>query len=143
MNKVAILVVIGAGVCAAGVRAAEISIKGNANETLQASNNYFLSNSPAGTTFKSTTAGTLDILAQTPTTSYLLDTNFSYYKYFGPGAVEAQPTWGTPASATFTINHVTPLDLFNIAASWNRSDAQTTQFTQTGQSSARGSINTF
>ena len=143
MNKVAILVVLGAGVCAAGVRAAEISIKGNASETLEASDNYFLTNTPSGTTYKSTTAGTLDVLAQTLTTSYLLDTNFSYYKYFGPGAVDTEPTWGTPASATFTINHATPLDLFNIAASWNRSDAQTTQFAQTGIASGHGSINTF
>ena len=143
MNKVAILVAIGAGVCAAGVRAAEISIKGNANETLEASDNYFLTNTPSGSTYKSTTAGTLDILAQTLTTSYLLDTNFSYYKFFGPGAVDSEPTWGTPASATFTINHVTPLDLFNIGASWTRSDAQTTQFAQTGTATAHGSINTF
>src|ERR1019366_9142464 len=140
MNKVAILAIIGASFCASGARAADVSIKGNATETLEASDNYFLSNAPSGPTYKSTTAGTLDVLALTPTTSYLLDTNYSYYKYFGPGAVDTAPTWGTPASATFTINHATQLDLFNIAASWTRTDAQTTQFQQTGFATARGSI---
>jgi Putative beta-barrel porin 2 len=143
MNKVAILAIIGVSFCASGVRAADISIKGNATETLQASNNLFLSNAPSGPTYQSTTAGTLDVLALTPSTSYLLDTNYSYFKYFGPGAVDTAPTWGTPASATFTINHATKLDLYNLAASWSKVDAQTTQFQQTGISTAHGSINTF
>jgi Putative beta-barrel porin 2 len=143
MNKVAILAIIGVSFCASGVRAADVSIKGNATETLEASDNYFLLNAPSGSTYKSTTAGTLDVLALTPSTSYLLDTNYSYYKFFGPGAVDTEPTWGTPASATFTINHATKLDLFNFAASWTRSDAQTTQFQQTGFATARGSINTY
>src|ERR1700690_383273 len=145
MNKVAILAIIGVGCfCASGARAAEVSIKGNATETLEASNNYFLLNAPSGATYRSTTAGTLDVLALTPTTSYLLDTNYSYYKYFGPGAIDAGAvTWGTPASATFTINHATNLNLFNIAASWTRTDAQTTQFQQTGIASGHASINTY
>jgi hypothetical protein len=143
MNKVAILAIIGASVCASGVRAAEVSIKGNASETLQASDNYFLSNKPSGALVTSTTAGTLDILAQTPTTNYLLDTNFSYYKYFGPGTADTSMTWGTPAHAAFSIDHTEQLTKYNFAASWDRADAQTVQLAQTGFASGRGSINTF
>lgn len=143
MNKVAILAIIGVSVCASGARAADVSAKGNVTETLEASNNYFLLNAPSGATLKSLTAGTLDVLALTPSTSYLLNTNLSYYKYFGPGAVDTEPTWGTPASATFTVNHATKLDLFNFAASWTRADTQTTQLAQTGVASGHGSINTF
>ncbi len=131
------------GAATSGAFAADVSMKGSINETVEASNNYFLVTNPSGTTAKSTTAATLDILAQTPTTSYLLDTHFSYYKYFGPGAADTFPTWGTPASSNFSINHVTELDKFNFAASWNRSDAAQTQLTQSGVVSTHGSINNY
>ena len=41
------------GVYASGAFAADVSIKGNLNETLTGSDNYFLSNTPSGSTFKS------------------------------------------------------------------------------------------
>lgn len=143
MNKMAILAVVGASICASGVKAADVSIKGSASETLQASDNYFLLNKPSGPLTASTTAGTLDFLAQTPTTNYLLNTNFSYYKYFGPGTADTSTTWGTPASATFSIDHTQQLAKYNFAASWNRTDVATTQLAQTGVASGKGSINTF
>jgi hypothetical protein len=64
--------------------AAEVSIKGNINQRYDASDNYFLVQSPKGVTVKSTTNGTFDFLAQTSTTSYLLNTYASYFKYLGP-----------------------------------------------------------
>ena len=131
-------------VVASGAFAAEVSIKGNVSETVDASNNYFLVNAPSGSTVRSLTAGTLDILAQTPTTQYLLDSHYSYYKYFGPGAADAGGlTWGTPASATFRIDHTTELAKYNIAASWSRVDETQTLLQQTGVAGGRGSINTF
>lgn len=130
------------GGLASGAFAADFSIKGNVSETVEGSNNYFLASAPSGPTLKSTTAGTLDFLARTPTTSYLLDTNFSYYHYYGPGALDTSMTSGTPASATFTINHLTELNLYNFAASWNRADAAATQLAQTGTATAHGSITT-
>ena len=123
--------------------AADFSVKGKVVETVEASDNYFLVNAPSGPTFASTTAGTLDFLARTPTTSYLLDTNYSYYKYFGPGAADTALTLGTPASARFTINHATELSLYNIAASWTRADEATTQLAQSGVVNTHGSINTY
>src|ERR1019366_277823 len=128
------------GVVASGAFAADVSIKGNVSETVDASNNYFLTDTPSGSTVRSLTAGTLDILARTSTTQYLLDTNYSYYKYFGPGAADSGGlTWGTPASATFRIDHTTELAKYNIAASWSRTDAATTQLTQSGTATAHGS----
>jgi hypothetical protein len=132
------------GVLASGAFAADVSIKGNVSETVDGSNNYFLSNMPSGYTIRDLSAINLDVMARTPTTSYLLDTNYSYYKYFGPGAADAGGlTSGTPASATFTINHTTELEKYNIAASWSRSDATQTQLTQSGTATAHGSINTY
>jgi len=134
---------LGLGVLTSSAFAADVSIKGNVSETVEASDNYFLSNAPSGTTIKPTTAGTLDVLARTPTTNYLLDTNYSYYNYFGPGAADTSLTWGTPASATFSIDHTTDLAKYKIAASWTRVDAATTQLAQTGVATAHGSINTY
>ena len=129
---------------AAAPLAAEVAIKGSVTETLDASDNYFLTTNPSGTTVKSNTAGTLNFFTGTPDTAYFLDTNYSYYKYFGPGAVDAGSLqWGTPANANFRTNHVTELDRFNFAASWSRSDAAVTQLAQTGVANARGSINTY
>ena len=131
------------GALATSAFAAEFSVKGNVNQTLEASDNYFLNTNPTGSTVKSLTNGTLDFLALTPTTRYLLDTNFSYFKYFGPGAADTNPTFGTPASANFSIVHLTELDRYNFAASWSRSDAAVTQLTQTGVATAHGSINNY
>src|SRR3974390_3356892 len=113
MNRMAILATIALGACASGAQAADVSIKGNASETVQGSNNYFLLNSPSGPMIASTTSGVLDILAQTPTTNYLLDTRASYYKYFGEGTEDTSQTWGTPANATFSVDHTELLDKFN------------------------------
>jgi len=131
------------GALATSAFAAEFSVKGNVNETLEASDNYFLNAHPSGTTAKSLTNGTVDFLALTPTTRYLLDTNYSYYKYFGPGAADTTLTWGTPASANFSIDHVTELDRYKLAASWSRSDAAVTQLAQSGVATAHGSVNTY
>ena len=96
-------------------------------------------------TVKSTTNGALNFLAQTSTTSYLLNTNASYFKYLGPGAADAgSQTWGTPVSTLFSINHVaTELTAFNFAASWSRADVATTNLAQTGVATGSGSTNLY
>src|SRR3974390_2510880 len=143
MNRMAILAIIALGACAADAQAADVSIKGNASETVTGSNNYFLSNSPSGPTISSTTSGALDILAQTPTTNYFLDARASYYNYYGPGAAATSLTWGKPASALFTIDHTELLDKFNFTASWSRVDTATTSLAQTGVAAGHGSTNTY
>ena len=71
------------------------------------SDNYFLQNTPLGTTFKSLSTVNLDVLARTPGWRYLLSSNVSYYNYFGDGADATNPTSGTPINETFRVDHAT------------------------------------
>ena len=54
------------GVCASGAYAADVSVWGSLGQMLEASDNYFLQNTPLGTTFKSLSTVNLDVLARTP-----------------------------------------------------------------------------
>jgi hypothetical protein len=131
------------GVFATGAFAADFSAKGSLSETVEGSDNYFLVNSPSGTTFKSLSAVNLSVLARTPMTQYLLDTHYSYYKYSGPGTADTVLTNGMPADATFRIDHTTELAKYNLATSWNRLDLASTLLTQTGVASAHGTQDTY
>lgn len=143
MKSSVLVVSLWLGVFASGASAADVSIYGNVSQTLEASDNYFLANAPSGYTLKPLSAVTLDALVATPTTRYLLDTNYSYYKYSGPGAADTNLTWGTPASATFSINNADKLTKYNLAASWKRDDVATTLLTQTGTAAGRGTFDTY
>ena len=145
MKKSVFVISLCLGILASRAFAAEVSISGNINQHYDASDNYFLVQSPKGYTVKSTTAGTFNFLAQTSTTSYLLNTNASYFKYLGPGADDAGSlTSGTPASTTFSINHTAnELTAFNFVSSWSRADVATTNLAQTGVATGSGSTNTF
>ena len=131
------------GVFASGAFAADVSVYGNLDDSVQASNNYFLSNAPSGYTLYSSNRINLNVLAATPTTRYLLDSNYSYNKYLGPGAKDTSLTWGTPASEKFTIDHTHGLSKYNLEASWDRSDAATTALQQTGTAAGSGSVDTY
>lgn len=143
MKKSVLVACLGLGVFIADASAADFSAKGSLTETVEGSDNYFLLNTPSGTTFKSLSAVNLDFLARTPTTRYLLDTNLSYYKYFGAGAADTALTHGMPADATFRIDHTTELAKYNLATSWSRQDLASTLLTQTGVASAVGTQDTF
>ena len=145
MRKSVFVISLCLGVFASRAFAAEVSIRGNINQHYDVSDNYFLVQSPKGTTVKSQTSGTFDFLAQTSTTSYMLNTYASYFKYLGPGAADAGTlTSGTPASTRFSINHIaTEQTAFNFVASWTRADVATTQLAQSGVATGGGSINTF
>ena len=143
VKRSAYVSVLALGFVTSGALAADFSIKGNISETLTGSNNYFLSNSPSGATYQTSTGLGLNFLAQTPTTQYLFSGNGSYYKYFGPGAVDTNPTWGTPASTRFSIDHTTELDRYHLGASWSRVDTATTLLAQTGTLSGHGSTDTY
>ena len=134
------------GASASNAVASDVNIKGNVNQTLTASDNYFLSQMPLGWTYQSNTAAALDFLMRTPDTQYLLNTSTSLYNYYGPGAAEQSLRWGNPANARFSIDHTTALDRYNLAASWTRSDIITTLLAQTGEigtvSGGRGYLTT-
>src|SRR5205085_2431425 len=113
VKKLVIMTTLGVGTLASAAFATDLSIKSNVTETLSASDNYFLVNKPSGTTAETLTTGTLDILARTPTTNFLLDSYYSYYKYFGPGAADTSLTWGTPAHASLSVDHTEQLTKYN------------------------------
>jgi len=126
-----------------GAFAYDFAAKGRFGETLDGGDNYFLSHTPAGATFRSLSALNLNFSAQTPTTQYLLDTSYSYYKYFGPGAAQTNPSWGTPANAGFQINHTEQLTRYNFVARWSRVDTATTTLAQTGVATGSGTTDTL
>jgi hypothetical protein len=131
------------GLCGSGALAADVSIRGRLGETLQASDNYFLQNTPLGTTFESLSTLNLDVLARTPGWRYLLSSNVSYYNYFGPGADATNQTSGTPINETFRIDHATDLSRYFFTGTYNRANVATTQLQESGRVTGNGSINTF
>jgi hypothetical protein len=132
------------GALGSGALAAAVSITGNVSQTIDGSDNYFLSSAPSGPTIRSLSALNLDFLARMPTTTYDLKTNYSYYHYYGPGAADSGLTSGTPAGSTFSIEH-TPdrLTKYNFSASWQRADITAAQLLQSGAATVHGSSETF
>jgi hypothetical protein len=144
VKKSVLLSALCVGVLTSNASAYDVSVKANLSETVETSNNYFLSNSPNGVTIRPLSAVNLDILAQTPTTQYLLDSYWSYFKYLGPGASDAAVSWGAPAHSTFSIDHTTPLDRFHFDVGWTRADVTQTLLAQTGNAgSSHGTVDTF
>ena len=143
MIRFRLVVCLSLGVFASSAFGADYAVKGSLSQILQGSNNEFLLNSPAGTTYESLTAGTLNFLARTLDTRVLFDANFSYFDYFGSGASQTSPTSGTPAAMAFRVDHSTELDRYNFAASWQRSDLATTQLTESGLVTGQGFIDTY
>ena len=102
------------------------------SETLEASDNYFLQNTPLGTTFKSLSTVNLDVLARTPGWRYLLSSNVSYYNYFGPAPTRPTRPSGTPINETFRVDHATDFARYFFATTWNRADVAATQLRESG-----------
>ena len=126
-----------------GALAAELSITGRIDQIFDGSNNYFLSASPSGYTVRSLSAANLNFLAATPTDQYRLDTNYSYYKYLGPGAQDAGLTWGTPMDAKASYQHNEQLSRYDSSVLWQRADVLTRAFAQTGNAVGRGTFDTY
>jgi hypothetical protein len=131
------------GVLTSGASAADVSVRGNVSETLEASDNYFLINSPSGTTFKSLSAVNLDVIARTPGTRILFASNLNYYNYFGQGASDTSPQQGIGVNEVFRIDHTTDLARYFFAASWQRANLATTQLIESGVATGTGDIDTF
>jgi opacity protein-like surface antigen len=132
------------GVLGSGASAADITITGNASQTVDGSNNYFLSQSPSGPTVRSLSALNLDFLARMPTTVYDLKTNYSYYQYYGPGAADTGLRNGAPLGAAFSVVHTAdPLTKYNFGASWQRADITAAQLLESGTSTVNGSSDTY
>jgi hypothetical protein len=127
------------GFAASTAYAAKLTITGNVSQTLGASDNYFLNNSPAGPTYDSTTALALNFLARTPLTDFHLDTHASYFTYFGEGAADTSQKTGAPMGVNFNVDHRSdPLTRWNFGTSWERVDVAGTQLLQSGTSTGTG-----
>ncbi|HET7911361.1 MAG TPA: hypothetical protein VFL49_04990, partial [Pseudolabrys sp.] len=137
------MVCVGLGVAASGASAADVNIRGHVGETLEGSDNYFLSNAPLGSTFRSLTALNLDVLARTPGWRYLLSNNVSYYNYFGDGAGQTSPKSGFPVYELFRVDHTTDLARYYATASWTRADVASTQLRESGVVTGTGTIDTL
>lgn len=143
MKRSVLIALFYVGASSSAALAGAVSVTGTLNETLDGSNNYFLSDSPAGHTYRSFSQLNLNALLATPDTRYVLNSNVSYYKYFGHGARDINLTWGTPLSEQLSILHDTYWGKFNFAASWARSDVETTSLQQTGFAAGRGSVDNY
>ena len=131
------------GALAPGAFAADVNIKGSIGETLEGSDNYFLSNSPLGTTFKSLTALNLDVLARTPGWRYLLSNNVSYYNYFGDGADQTRRKRFPDLRNLPRRSHHRPGEVFLCTVTWNRADVASTQLRESGVVTSSGTIDTL
>jgi hypothetical protein len=131
------------GALAPGAFAADVNVKGSIGETLEGSDNYFLTNTPVGTTFKSLTALHLDALARTPGWRYLLSSNVSYFNYFGSGADQTSPKSGFPINETFRVDHTTDLARYFGTVTWNHADLASTQLRESGVVTSGGTIDTL
>jgi len=131
------------GACASGAYAADVSVWGNLGQTIEASDNYFLQNTPLGTTAKSLTTANLNVLARTPGWRYLLTSNVSYYNYFGDGADATNPKSGVPVVETFRVEHATDYARYFATANYSRADVASTQLRESGVTTERGTINSF
>jgi hypothetical protein len=142
-SKAAFLASVCLGVVASGAFAADVNIRGHVGETLEGSDNYFLTTSPTGSTFRSLTTLNLDVLARTPGWRYLLSNNVSYYNYFGDGADQTSPKSGFPVHELFRVDHTTDQARYYATASWTRADLASTQLRESGVVTGTGTIDTL
>lgn len=132
------------GFAASSAYAAKISLTGTVSQSVSASDNFFLNNHPSGPTYDSITALALHLLARTPVTDYHLDTNISYFTYFGEGAADTSTKTGAPMGVNFNVNHRSdPLTRWNFGTSWQRVDVAGTQLAESGQSTVSGFSDTY
>ena len=92
---------------------------------------------------RSLSAANLNVLAATPTDRYRLDTNYSYYRYLGPGAQDAGLTWGAPMDAKASFQRNEQLSKYDSSFSWRRADVLTAALAQTGNAVGRGTFDTY
>ena len=143
MKRSVVATFLSLGAFASGAFAAEVSVTGSVVQTLDASDNLFLLNSPSGNTAKYNNLINLDFRALTPTGRYDLTTSYNYYRYYGPGAQDSPSNVINPPSVNFTGEYnADPLTKYNFNASWSESNVATTLLQQTGTASGQGTSDT-
>jgi hypothetical protein len=124
------------------------SVNASINETTELNNNQFLRSVLAAPTLGSYTTITANAVARTPTSRLNLDTDFTYNKYWGPGADPIinpiiNPTTSNNVSAHYETFGKDPANREYIDASWKRTNTQLGVLANLGlQTTAAGDIDT-
>jgi hypothetical protein len=143
VKRSVLLAFISLGVLAPGAFAAEYSVTSNLSERLSGSSNYFLSDTPIGSTFKSETNAGLTFGARTLDTRLLLSGNISYFDYFGSGAAATSPQSGFTPGVRLAVDHKDELNKYKFEASWDRAEVAVTQFTESGIVTSPGFLDNY
>lgn len=112
-------------------------------ERAEASDNAFLRQSPRGPTYTSASTVFLNTGVRTPTTTYTLNSDFTYTKYLGPGARDTTGSEAKNEGASFNIDHRMKTTTSNFGVTWRRTDVATAQLLDTGRITARGTSDVY
>lgn len=125
--------------------AAEWSATTSLSETFEVNDNFFLATNPKGTLYGSTSALFVDLSAKTPTSRYILNGDFAYIHYMGPGAADTPLTTLTQSGVSLTAEYSghQPSDRLSVVTSWRRQDIATAQINDIGVATAQGEISTI
>jgi hypothetical protein len=124
------------------------SVNASINETAELNNNQFLRSVLAAPTLGSYTTITANAVARTPTSRFNLDTDFTYNKYWGPGADPIinpiiNPTTSNNVSAHYETFGKDPANREYIDATWRRANTQLAVLANLGvQTTAVGDLDT-
>lgn len=125
--------------------AADWSATTSLSETFEVNDNFFLATNPKGSLYGSTSALFVDLSARTPTSRYILNGDFAYIHYMGPGAADAPLTTLTQSGVNLTAEYSghQPGDKLAFTTSWRRQDIATAQINDIGVATAQGEISTI
>jgi len=143
----AIKIAVAIGVCsmASPSPAADWSAKTSLSETIEANNNFFLTSVPKGNLYSSTSAVFVELGARTPTSRYILNGDFAYIHYMGPGAADTSLTTITQNGVILNAEYAghQPEDRISFVTSWRRQDVTAAQINDIGFATARGEMSTI
>lgn len=143
--RIAIAVAIGICAVASSSPAADWSATTSLSETFEANDNFFLATAPKGNLYGSTSALFVDLSARTPTSRYILNGDFAYIHYMGPGAADTSLRTLTQSGVSLTAEYAghQPGNKLAFVTSWRRQDIATAQINDIGVATAQGEISTI
>ena len=115
------------------------------SETTEANNNFFLGPAPKGILYSSTSAVFVEAGVRTPTSRYILNGDFAYIHYMGPGAADTSLTNITQNGVNLTAEYTghQPGDRLTFVTSWRRQDTTAAQINDIGVATAQGEMSTI
>ena len=116
------------------------TLKSRLNETVEISDNYFLTTPSSGTLYVPTSTLSLDAIGRTPTMRFEVNSLVNYRVYEGPGAAGIMNALGTYNH--FGIEKTDPLTTYSVGASYRTQQLAVAQLVQTGVVTGTGLVNT-